>query len=79
MLGASTRASFSNPSSTVSPGAYFRNHQHQPPLTSSLIQVHAVGNPQTNTWQTGVNLVKFAFFFKAFLPGFEKEVRGFFW
>ena len=31
-------------------------------------------NPQTSTWQTVVNLVKNAFF-KAFLPGFEKEVR----
>jgi hypothetical protein len=30
-----SRASFSNPSSTVSPGAYFRYHQHQPCLTSS--------------------------------------------
>src|SRR5580765_5718025 len=28
-------ASFSNPSSTVSPGAYSRYHQHQPSLTSS--------------------------------------------
>ncbi len=27
-------ASFSNPSSTVSLGAYFRYHQHQPSLTS---------------------------------------------
>jgi hypothetical protein len=34
-------------------------------------------NPQTSTEQTGVNLVKNTFF-KAFLPGFEKEVRGFF-
>ena len=33
-----------------------------------------LGNPQTSTWQTVVNLVKNAFF-KAFLPGFEKEVR----
>lgn len=31
-------------------------------------------NPQTSTWQTIVNLAKNAFF-KAFLPGFEKEVR----
>jgi hypothetical protein len=31
-------------------------------------------NPQTNTWQTVVNLVKNAFF-KALLPGFEKELR----
>lgn len=30
--------------------------------------------PQTSTWQTVVNLVKNAFF-KAFLPGFEKEIR----
>ena len=30
-------------------------------------------NPQTSTWQTVVNLVKNAYF-KAFLPGFEKEV-----
>jgi hypothetical protein len=30
-----SRASFSNPSSPVSPGAYFRYHQHQPCLTSS--------------------------------------------
>src|SRR6476660_809447 len=29
-----SRASFSNPSTTVSPGAYFRYHQHQPSLTS---------------------------------------------
>jgi Domain of Unknown Function (DUF748) len=35
-----------------------------------------VENPQISTWQTVVNLVKNAFF-KAFLPGFEKEVgRG---
>src|SRR5262249_30112358 len=27
-------ASFSNPSSTVSPGAYFRYHQHHPSFTS---------------------------------------------
>jgi hypothetical protein len=33
-------------------------------------------NPQTSTWQTGVNLVKNAFF-KAFLSGFEKAVHGF--
>ncbi len=33
----------------------------------------ALENPQTSTWQTVVNLVKNAFF-KAFLPGFEKEV-----
>jgi hypothetical protein len=31
-------------------------------------------NPQASTWQTVVNLVTNAFF-KAFLPGFEKEVR----
>src|SRR5580765_2371223 len=29
-----SRASFSNPSSTVFAGAYFRYHQHQPSLTS---------------------------------------------
>lgn len=46
-------------------------HQH-------LIQVHAMGIPQTSTWQTGVNLFKNVFFFKEFLPGFETEVRGFF-
>ena len=34
----------------------------------------ALENPQTSTWQTIVNLLKNAFF-KAFLPGFEKEVR----
>jgi hypothetical protein len=34
-------------------------------------------NPQTFMWQTGVNLVKNTFF-KASLPGFEKEVRGLF-
>ena len=28
-------ASFSNPSSTISPGAYFRYHHHQPCLTNS--------------------------------------------
>ena len=28
-----SRASFSNPSSTVSPDAYFRYHQHEPSLT----------------------------------------------
>lgn len=32
----------------------------------------ALENPQTNTWQTVINLVKNAFF-KAFLPGFEKR------
>jgi hypothetical protein len=31
-------------------------------------------NPQASTWQTVVNLVTNVFF-KAFLPGFEKEVR----
>ena len=31
-------------------------------------------NPRTSTWQTVVNLITNAFF-KAFLPGFEKEVR----
>jgi hypothetical protein len=31
-------------------------------------------NPRTNTWQTVVNLITNAFF-KAFLPGFEKEIR----
>ena len=30
-------------------------------------------NPQTSTWQTVINLVKNAFF-KAILPGFEKQV-----
>jgi hypothetical protein len=35
----------------------------------------ALKNPQTSTWQTVVNLVKNAFF-KAILPGFEKEVRS---
>lgn len=30
--------------------------------------------PHTNTWQTVVNLVKNGFF-KAFLPGFEREIR----
>jgi len=34
----------------------------------------ALENPHTSTWQTVVNLVKNAFF-KAFLPGFENEVR----
>ena len=33
-----------------------------------------VDNPQISTWQTVVNLVKNAFF-KAILPGFEKEIR----
>ena len=37
-----SRASFSNPSSTVSPGAYFRYHQHQPSLTSVVIDVGAI-------------------------------------
>jgi hypothetical protein len=32
-------------------------------------------NPQTSTWQTVVNLVKNGFF-KAILPGFEKEIRS---
>ena len=31
-------------------------------------------NPRSSTWQTVVNLVTNAFF-KAFLPGFEKEIR----
>jgi hypothetical protein len=31
-------------------------------------------NPHTSTWQTVVNLVTNAFF-KAFLPGLEKEIR----
>ena len=31
-------------------------------------------NPRTSTWQTVVNLITNAFF-KAFLPGFEKEIR----
>lgn len=35
----------------------------------------ALENPQTSIWQTVVNLVKNAFF-KAILPGFEKEVRS---
>jgi hypothetical protein len=30
-----SRASFSNPSRTVSPGAYFRYHQHQPSRASA--------------------------------------------
>ena len=47
-------------------------------LHQYLIQVHALGIPQTSTWQTGVKLFKNVFF-KAFLPGFETEVRGFFW
>ena len=37
-----SRASFSSPSSTVSPGAYFRYHQHQPSLTSVVIDVGAI-------------------------------------
>jgi hypothetical protein len=31
-------------------------------------------NPRSSTWQTVVNLVTNAFF-KAFIPGFEKEIR----
>jgi hypothetical protein len=61
-------------------------HRHMLPIPPTpallhqyLIQVHAMGIPQTSTWQTGVNLFKNVFFFKAFLPGFETEVRGFFW
>ena len=34
-----------------------------------------VENPQIDTWQTVVNLIKNAFF-KALLPGFESQVRG---
>jgi hypothetical protein len=34
----------------------------------------ALENPHISTWQTVVNLVRNAFF-KAFLPGFEKEAR----
>lgn len=34
----------------------------------------ALENPHISTWQTVVNLVRNAFF-KAFLPGFEKEIR----
>jgi hypothetical protein len=48
-------------------------------LHQYLIQVHALGIPQTSTWQTGVNSFKNVIFFKAFPPGFETEVRGFFW
>ena len=33
-----------------------------------------VGKPQTSTWQAVVNLIQNAFF-KAILPGFEREVR----
>ena len=33
-----------------------------------------IENPQTSTWQTLVNLIQNAFF-KAILPGFEREVR----
>jgi hypothetical protein len=32
-------------------------------------------NPQTSTWQTVINLVKNAFF-KAILPGFDREIRS---
>jgi len=35
----------------------------------------ALENPEISTWQTVVNLVRNAFF-KAFLPGFEKEVTS---
>src|SRR5262249_48613952 len=35
----------------------------------------ALEHPETSTWQTVINLVKNAFF-KAILPGFEKEVRS---
>jgi hypothetical protein len=35
----------------------------------------ALENPQTSTWQTVINLVKNAFF-KAILPGFEREIRS---
>ena len=35
----------------------------------------ALKNPQTSTWQTVINLLKNAFF-KAVLPGFEKERRS---
>jgi hypothetical protein len=32
-------------------------------------------HPQTSTWQTVINLIQNAFF-KAVLPGFEKEIRS---
>ena len=35
----------------------------------------SVDNPKTSTWQTVVNLVQNAFF-RAILPGFERQVRG---
>jgi hypothetical protein len=65
-------------------GRYPSAHTSDPTNTTALlhqylIQVHAMGIPQTSTWQTGVNLFKNVFFFKAFLPGLETEVRGFFW
>src|SRR6476660_10524531 len=42
------RASPCNPSSTVSPGAYFLYHQHHPSLTSSrLILAHGISTPFT--------------------------------
>jgi hypothetical protein len=33
-----------------------------------------VANPQTSTWQTVVHLIQNAFF-KAILPGFEREAE----
>jgi hypothetical protein len=33
------------------------------------------GCPQTSMWQTVINLIQNAFF-KAVLPGFEKEIRS---
>ncbi|HEV8329010.1 MAG TPA: DUF748 domain-containing protein [Nitrospiraceae bacterium] len=35
----------------------------------------ALENPQTSTWRTVINLVKNAFF-KAILPGFEREIKS---
>jgi hypothetical protein len=37
-----SRASFSSLSSSIFAGAYFRYHQHQPCLTSSWIEIHAI-------------------------------------
>jgi hypothetical protein len=50
------------------------NRTHQEVATKADIKGR-VGNPETSTWQIVAELIKNAFF-KAILPGFEKEITG---
>jgi hypothetical protein len=46
-------------------------------LDEFLIEVHAMGNPQTSTWQTGVNLVESPSSSRHFIPALRNRYGDF--